>query len=96
MRKIADIHSSTVCPYARVMIYDTNHKDAGRKDGVYLFFYRSIEDTACDADAWCATLAEAEEMCQIEFGVDSSDWREVDDPKPGCQHDRFSGDRCVE
>ncbi len=39
------------------------------------------------------TVDDAEEMCQLEYGIQVSDWCLLDDPEPGCQHDRIAVDR---
>jgi biofilm protein TabA len=55
--------------------------------GVYVFPRKSAEDGPCCTDYWFDDLMSAEAFCGQKYGVNSSDWRAVADPLPGCQHD---------
>ena len=78
MRKIAEIRENA--PYRRVMIYDS-------PEGAYLFLFKTVEDGPCAHDELYKTLPNAEAACEARFGILSTDWRLIEDPRPGCQHD---------
>ncbi len=63
------------------MIYDTGH-------GVYLFLFKSVDDSPSDADYWYESIEEAERHA-AEFGICSTDWQPISDPMPGCNDDRI-------
>jgi hypothetical protein len=79
MRKIANTNTpnSDIC---RLMIYEN-------KEGVCVFLYKTEADGPCDYDEWYENLSEAEQSCRNNFNVDLTDWKIIDDPLPGCQHD---------
>jgi hypothetical protein len=54
---------------------------------VFVFLYDSAKDGPCFADEWYAWLSEAETACESTYGIIATDWTEIDDPLPGCQHD---------
>ena len=66
------------------MIYDSGDQ------GVYLFFYRSLDEGPSDADYWYEQIDEAERHA-AEFGITPADWQKLPDPPPGCQDDRCAG-----
>lgn len=64
----------------RLMIYDAG-------DAVYLFGYKSLEDSAADWDEWFEDIVEAKEASELKYQVKSTDWQQIPDPLNGCQHD---------
>jgi biofilm protein TabA len=46
-----------------------------------------VEDGSAIGDYWFASLAEAESFCLNRYGICHEDWKLVEDPLPGCQHD---------
>jgi len=79
MRKIADVQAPKE-NIVRAMIYDDG-------TGVYLFLYDRQQDGPCCADYWFESVTDAEAVCADDFGINRSDWQEIPDPRPGCQHD---------
>lgn len=78
MRMKAYIHNDSI--YKKVMIYDS-------PDGVYLFFYDTVEDRSGVADQWFETVADAQDYAHQALGLTDEDWEPVPDPLPGAQHD---------
>ena len=64
----------------KIMIYDCS-------EGVYVFYYDSVDDVPGIADEWYEDLNTAEQMCREKFGFQENDWISVDDPMEYCQHD---------
>ena len=79
MRKLATVKNNhpTV---KQVMIYES-------EDGVYVFPFDSLEDGSAIGDEWYQSLSEADSMCENEYGIGANDWKYIDDPLDGCQHD---------
>ena len=38
-------------------------------------------------DQWYPSLADAEAVCALHYGIEIGDWQPLDDPMDGCQHD---------
>jgi len=55
--------------------------------GAYLFPYTSLEDGPCELDEWYESLALAEQQAEARFGLKSDNWKLIDDPLAGAQHD---------
>lgn len=56
-------------------------------EGVYVFPCATLEDGSGRGDYWFEDVASAEDFCAERYGVAASDWVEIGDPLPGCQHD---------
>jgi hypothetical protein len=82
MRKIANVPKVNVNEIVRVMIYEL-----GDGTGAYLFLYMSARDGPCDFDEFYEKVAEAEQFCDREFGINHSMWQIIEEPHAGCQHD---------
>ncbi len=78
MRKITFI--DTFDEIKKLMIYES-------KEGVYLFGYDCVQDTASIWDNWYLTVEEAEEYCEDIYQVDKEKWIEISEPLADCQHD---------
>jgi biofilm protein TabA len=79
MRLIATVNTIT-SHVKRVMIYADNN-------GVSLFGYKSTEDSGADWDQWYSTIADAKAVCAEEYRVTESEWTQIAEPLPDCQHD---------
>ena len=79
MRKVALVRNGHRS-IKRVIIYQHD-------DGVYLFPCATLEDGSAIGDEWYESLAAAEEACSRGYGIEVDDWRQIDDPVDGCQHD---------
>jgi hypothetical protein len=79
MRRVATIPSPND-NIRRVMTYAT-------ESGAYLFLYTSLEDGPCEFDEWHDSLALAEQEAEARFGLKPDDWKIIDDPLAGAQHD---------
>jgi len=55
--------------------------------GVYLFGYKKLEDCGSAFDEWYESENDALESCESEYGINKSDWTDIQNPKPTCQHD---------
>ncbi len=64
----------------RLMIFNDNY-------GTYLFGYKKKYDCAADWDEWYDTENDALESCLTLYGVTKSNWEEIPNPEPNCQHD---------
>jgi hypothetical protein len=79
MRKIAAVKikkNNTV----RLMIYDKG------KEGIFVFGYRSMEDTGCSWDVHCDDIASAYELGE-DYGVKEEDWSAIEPVLKHCQDD---------
>lgn len=56
-------------------------------DGVYIFGYDCLQDTASIWDFLQGTVKNAEDFCKDEYNIDSNDWILIADPLDNCQHD---------
>lgn len=79
MRKLATVKNNHPT-IKQVMIYEC-------EGGVYVFPFDSLEDGASIGDEWYQSLSEADSMCENEYGISANDWKYIDDPLDGCQHD---------
>lgn len=64
----------------RLMIYQSD-------EGVYLFRYGQLADCGGLWDQWYDSEENVMMECLDEYGVSVSDWQQIDDPEPHCQHD---------
>ncbi|RZK14129.1 MAG: hypothetical protein EOO43_16795 [Flavobacterium sp.] len=71
------------------MIYES-------EEGVYLFGYKTLNDSGSDWDEWYEFLNEAKERAREKFKVNELDWKEINDPEENCQHDRMESVRIDE
>lgn len=78
MRKVA--FTSGQDSVKKVMLYDCS-------DGVYVFGYDCLQDTASISDYLQDTLEDAEDFCRGEYNLDSNNWILIADPLDNCQHD---------
>lgn len=78
MRKIA--FTSGQDNIKKVMLYDSS-------DGVYVFGYDCLQDTASISDYLQDTVEDAEDFCRDEYNLDSYNWISIADPLANCQHD---------
>ena len=78
MRKYAFVKKPNEIKW--VMIYEEPYE-------VYLFLYISTADCGCDNDLLFRTPEEAEKFAAEEYEISQSDWIQIDDPLPYCQHD---------
>ena len=79
MRRVADVKSGHF-QAKRVMLYEVDN-------GVYVFYYNSLDDYGSLGDAWYESTAMADEACRELYGIDPEDWTIIGDPLEGCQHD---------
>ena len=84
MRRTANV-SRPGSGFRRVMIYDP--EDGG---GVFLFLFRRLDDSPCEADHWYESVTDAERDAEDGFGIRADDWRTIPDPVPGRPHDLFA------
>ena len=68
----------------RVIVFDTG------ASGTYLFLFRSLADEPAFADHWYESAADAISSAELAFGIHPGEWQAIDDPQPGCQHDRVA------
>ena len=78
MRKVA--FTSGQDSVKKVMLYECS-------DGVYVFGYDCLQDTASISDYLQDTVEDAEDFCKNEYNIDSSNWILITDPIDNCQHD---------
>jgi len=53
-----------------------------------LFHYENTDEcSGCSGDYWFENLEEAEDYALEEYNIKPTDWIEIDDPLPHCQHD---------
>lgn len=78
MRLISDIDSPRG-DVVRLMIYQSD-------EGIYLFGYTSLEDSSAAWDYHFEELEDALESAE-DYGVTKSQWTEIPEPLPNCQHD---------
>ena len=78
MRKIAFTSGTNIV--RKVMLYDTS-------DGVYIFGYDCLQDTASAWDYLQDTIGDAEVFCRDEYNLDSKSWISIADPLDNCQDD---------
>lgn len=62
------------------MLYDSS-------DGVYVFGYDCLHDTASISDYRHDTVEDAEDFCKEEYDIESKSWILITDPLDNCQHD---------
>ena len=55
--------------------------------GSYLFGYKNTEDSSSVFDELYDSEDDAMESSLTKYGVKNSDWTEISDPEPYCQHD---------
>lgn len=67
-------------PIKKVMLYEWS-------DGVYIFGYDCLQDTASISDYLQDTVKDAEDFCEEEYEVNSNDWIMISDPLENCQLD---------
>ncbi|CAM4462711.1 hypothetical protein FHS16_003095 [Paenibacillus endophyticus] len=79
MRKYQLLEESTN-PIKKVMLYETH-------EGAYVFLYHTYEDKPCFADYWFELVEDADDYCKENLNIVDNNWRMLDDPKIGCQHD---------
>lgn len=78
MRKVA--FTSGQDSVKKVMLYDCS-------DGVYVFCYDCLQDTASISDYLQDTVEDAEDFCRKEYNLDNDNWIFIADPLDNCQHD---------
>lgn len=66
----------------KVLLYECS-------DGVYVFGYDCLHDTAFILDYRQDTVEDAEKFCKDEYNIDSNNWLLIADPLGNCQHDSF-------
>jgi hypothetical protein len=78
MRKIAFTtgHDSV----KKVMLYECSN-------GVYVFGYECLQDTASISDYLQDTVEDAEDFCKEEYNLENDNWILIADPLDNCQHD---------
>jgi hypothetical protein len=79
MRKIATVKNNHP-DIKQVMVYEC-------EDGVYVFPFASLEDGSGVGDEWYQSVTEADAVSESEYGIGKDDWKYIDDPLEGCQHD---------
>ena len=55
--------------------------------GTYLFCYNTLDDGPSSSEEWFESVDHAEKVCQERYGIESTNWNELPEPLPGCQHD---------
>ena len=78
MRKVARVVRSS--DVVKVMLYQ-------QPEGVYVFEYDAIEDAPAISDYLATDMIQALEIAFNEFGIEVSDWYEVDEPLENCLPD---------
>lgn len=78
MRKVA--YTSGQESVKKVMLY-------GCSEGVYIFGYDCLQDTASISDYFQDTIEDAEDFCRNEYHLESDNWILIADPADNCQHD---------
>lgn len=79
MRKIANLPEPKN-GIVRLMIYNTENE-------TYLFGYKKFEDCDAEFDEWYESENDALESCETEYGINITEWKEIANPEPYCQHD---------
>lgn len=74
--------------FARCIIYASD-------SGVYVFPCETDEDGSAVGDDWYQSLEDAFQACEDEFGIERTDWEDIGDPLPGCQHDWIAPVRVI-
>ena len=64
----------------KLMIYESS-------EGVYLFGYDSLQDSASSWDNWFEKVEEADKYCKLTYNIDKDDWITISEPLENCQHD---------
>ena len=64
----------------KVMIYECS-------DGVYVFGYDCLQDTASISDYFQDTVEEAEDFCKEKYNIETDNWILIAEPLDNCQHD---------
>ena len=80
MRKIVNL-TKPKDEIIRLMVY--NDDDFG----AYLFGYKKMDDCSSEFDELYESENEAMEACETEYGIKKTDWKEIPNPEPNCQHD---------
>lgn len=78
MRKVA--FTSGQDTIKKVMLYECS-------DGVYVFGYDCLQDTASISDYLQDTIKMAEDFCKDEYNIDNENWILIADPLDNCQDD---------
>lgn len=78
MRIIATIPSHP--QYKRAMICQN-------QDGVFLFLYKSENDSSCQHDSWFEQLSDAFDYAVNHFQIQKQQWLKIPDTLPGCFDD---------
>ena len=78
MRKVAFTSGHDVVK--KVMLYECS-------DGVYVFGYDCLQDTASISDYLQDTLEDAEDFCKDSYNIDADQWILISDPLVNCLHD---------
>lgn len=79
MRKVANLTKPKE-GIVRLMIYNDEL-------GTYLFGFKRTTDSSSDWDEWYETEKDALEACESEYDIKLTDWKEIPNPEPNCQHD---------
>lgn len=79
MRKIVNL-TKPKDGIVRLMIFNDDY-------GTLLFGYKKNEDCSSEWDEWYETENDAMESALTEYGVKKSEWQEIPNPEPFCQHD---------
>lgn len=79
MRKVVSLKKN-INGVKRLMIYST-------KKYTYLFGFDQDADSGAIWDACCDSEEEALSICEEDYGVKPSEWKEIANPEPYCQHD---------
>ena len=82
MRKIVNL-TKPKDGIVRLMIFNDDY-------GTYLFGFKKNEDCGAEWDEWYETENDALESVLKEYGVKKSEWNEIPNPEPNCQHDWIS------
>jgi hypothetical protein len=78
MRKVA--FTSGHDSVKKVMLYECS-------DGVYVFGYDCLQDTASISDYLQDSVEDAEDFCKDAYNIESDNWILIADPLDNCQHD---------
>ena len=79
MRKIANLKSPKK-GIVRLMIHNDTHE-------TYLFGFKNLMDCGAEWDEWYESETDAMDAGLEGYGVESSEWTEIPNPEPNCQHD---------
>lgn len=87
MRKYASLKQPIKCNEHGDFLYKIMLHQTDNEEGVYLYYYCSIDAIQCSFDAFYDDIEDIyEEWNDL---IDEHGWIDIEDPLPDCQHDAF-------